>query len=91
MISLQNAETRELDVAALVAGKTLLVIECKTGEFRSEIEKYVQLRKRLGIDPTQFIVCNPELTDEQATGLGAMYGLTFVNLVTLKAHLAAFM
>jgi hypothetical protein len=91
VISLQNAETRELDVAALVAGKTLLVIECKTGEFRSEIEKYVQLRKRLGIDRSQFIVCNPDLTDEQAVGLGAMYGLTFVNLVKLRGHLAAFM
>jgi hypothetical protein len=90
-ISMQSAETRELDVAALVSGRTLLVIECKTGEFRSEIEKYVQLRKRLGIDRTQFILCNPELTDEQATGLGAMYGLTFVNLASLRAHLAVFM
>jgi hypothetical protein len=90
-ISLQNAETRELDVAALVSGRTLLVIECKTGEFRSEIEKYVQLRKRLGIDRTQFIICNPDLTDEQATGLGTMYGLTFVNLASLKAHLGIFM
>ena len=66
------------------------MIECKTGEFRSEIEKYVQLRKRLGIDRTQVIVCNPDLTDEQATGLGTMYGLTFLNLRTLRAHLAAF-
>jgi hypothetical protein len=87
VIALQNGETRELDVAALVSGRTLVVIECKTGEFRSEIEKYVQLRKRLGIDRTQFIVCNPELTDEQAGGLSTMYGLTFVNLASLRTHL----
>ena len=91
VLSLQNAETRELDVAALISGRTLLVIECKTGEFRGEIEKYVQLRKRLGIDSSQFLVCNPELTAEQATGLGTMYGLTFVNLASLKTHLGAFM
>jgi hypothetical protein len=91
VIALQNSETRELDVAALVSGRTLLVIECKTGEFRSEIEKYVQLRKRLGIDRTQFIICNPDLTDEQAVGLGAMYGLTFVNLASLRTHLGVFM
>jgi hypothetical protein len=91
VISMQNGETRELDVAALVSGRTMLVIECKTGEFRSEIEKYVQLRKRLAVDRTQFIVCNPELTDEQAAGLGAMYGLTFVNLASLRAHLTVFM
>jgi hypothetical protein len=90
-VTLQNSESRELDVAALISGRTMLVIECKTGEFRSEIEKYVKLRQRLGIDRTQFIICNPELTDEQATGLGTMYGLTFVNLASLKTHLSAFM
>ena len=90
-ISPQHSEARELDVAALISGRTLLVIECKTGEFRSEIDKYVQLRKRLGIDRTQFIICNPELTDEQAAGLGTMYGLTFANLKSLKTHLAVFM
>lgn len=91
VITLQNAETRELDVTVLIAGRTLLVIECKTGEFRGEIEKYVKLRQSLRIDRTQFIICNPELTDEQADGLGAMYGLTFVNLPSLRTHLAVFM
>jgi hypothetical protein len=90
-ISLQNGESRELDVSALISGRTLLVIECKTGEFRSEIDKYVQLRKSLGIDRTQFVICNPELTDEQATGLCTMYGLTFTNLKSLRSHLAVFM
>ncbi|MEO8308142.1 MAG: hypothetical protein ABI616_08880 [Pseudomonadota bacterium] len=91
IVSLQNAETRELDVAVLVSGRTLLVIECKTGEFRGEIEKYVQLRKRLGIDSTQFIICSPDLEEQAATGLSAMYGLTFVNLASLRTHLAVFM
>lgn len=90
-IALQNSEPRELDVAALISGRTLLVIECKTGEFRSEIEKYVKLRQRLGIDRTQFIICSPELTNEQAAGLGTMYGLTFANLASLKTHLRVFM
>jgi hypothetical protein len=91
VITAQDGETRELDVVALVGGRTLLVIECKSGEFRGEIEKYVKLRQRLGIDRTQFMICNPELTDDQATGLGAMYGLTFVNLASLRTHLGVFM
>lgn len=91
VITGQNGESRELDVAALLGGRTLLVIECKTGEFRSEIEKYVKLRQRLGIDRSQFIICNPELSDEQANGLGTMYGLTFVNLASLRSHLSVFM
>lgn len=86
-LSLQEAGTRELDVAALVAGRTLVVIECKTGEFRADIGKYTRLRQRLGLDRTQFILCNPELPDEQLAGLGKMYELTFVNLRTLRPHL----
>jgi rubredoxin len=91
VLTLANDETRELDVTALISGRTLLVIECKTGEFRGEIGKYVKMRQRLGLDRTQFIVCSTDLTDDQAAGLGAMYGLTFVNLASLRSHLAVFM
>jgi hypothetical protein len=86
-LALQNAETRELDVAVLLGGRTLVVIECKTGEFRADIGKYAKLRQRLGLDATQFIICNPELPDDQLAGLGKMYGLSFVNLRTLRPHL----
>lgn len=86
-LALQNDEKRELDVAFLIAGRTLLVIECKTGEFRADIGKYAKLRQRLGLDRTQFILCNPDLPDDQLAGLGGMYGLTFANLGTLRSHL----
>jgi hypothetical protein len=85
-LALQDGGARELDVAALVSGK-LVVIECKTGEFRGELEKYVKLRQRLGVDPDRFIICNPDLPDEQAAGLGPMYSLTFVNMRSLRTHL----
>ena len=68
-------------------GRTLFVIECKTGEFRADIDKYTKLRKQLGLDATQFIICNPDLPDDQLAGLGKMYGLSFVNLQTLRSHL----
>lgn len=87
LLSQQDGAIRELDVAVLLAGRTLVVIECKTGEFRAELDKYTRLRQRLGVDRTQFIICNPDLPDEQLAGLGAMHGLTFVNLKTLRPHL----
>jgi len=86
-LALQNGETRELDVAVLLGGRTLFVIECKTGEFRADIDKYTKLRKQLGLDATQFILCNPDLPDDQLAGFGKMYGLSFVNLQTLRSHL----
>jgi hypothetical protein len=86
-LEFQNEELRELDVAFLIGKRFPIIVECKTGEFRSEIEKYVKLRRRLGIDKAQFIICSPELTEEQATGLSAMYELTFVSLMSLKRHL----
>lgn len=87
ILQLQNSETRELDVAVLVEGRTLIVVECKTGEFRADIGKYVDLRQRLRMDRTQFVICNSELHDDQLAGLSRMYDLTFTNLGALRAHL----
>ncbi len=64
-----------------------ICIECKSGEFRQDIEKYLKLKRRLGIERSRFIVCATDLTDEQAVGLNSMYELTFVNLSSLKTHL----
>lgn len=89
LLALPNGVRRELDVAALVDGRTLIVIECKTGEFRADIAKYVDLRQRLGMDRTQFVICNPELQDDQLAGLSRMYDLTFTNLGSLRTHLEA--
>jgi hypothetical protein len=72
-----NEDLHELDVFFLVEGNTPVCIECKTGEFRQDIDKYLRLRKRLGIDRSQFILCCLGLGDEQAAGLSSMYELSF--------------
>jgi hypothetical protein len=82
-----NEDLHELDVLALVDSKSLICIECKSGEFRRDIEKYLRLCKRLGLERNRFIICAADLTDEQARGLSAMYQLTFVNLPSLSKHL----
>lgn len=82
-----NEDLHEIDVMALIDGQTPVYIECKTGEFRREIDKFLRLKKRLGIPRQQFIVCASDLSDEQAAGLSAMYELSFVNLRTLKVRL----
>ena len=82
-----NEDLHELDVVSLPQGQAPICIECKSGEFRRDIDKYLRLRKRLGLERSRFIVCAADLSDEQATGLNAMYELTFVNLQSLNAHL----
>lgn len=83
-----NEDLHELDVVCLPSGQQPICIECKSGEFRRDIDKYLRLRKRLGLDRSRFVICAADLTQEQASGLSAMYELTFVNLETLAPHLA---
>ena len=82
-----NEDLHELDVFFLIDDRTPYCIECKSGEFRQDIEKYLKLRKRLNIPREQFILCSPDLSDEQAAGLSGMYELTFVNPTGLQSHL----
>ncbi|MBI3149723.1 MAG: hypothetical protein HYZ17_14545 [Betaproteobacteria bacterium] len=87
-ITLQNNDSYELDVFMLIDGKQPICIECKSGEFRQDIERAVTLRKRLGISSNSFIMCVAGLSDEHAKGLSTMYDLTFANEQTLAAQLA---
>lgn len=87
LLALPNSEKFELDVFFLLHGSDPLYIECKSGEYRLELDKYVALRKKLGISSKRFIICVVDLEPEQAKGLGAMYGLTFVGARELVPYL----
>jgi len=82
-----NGDSHELDVFLLIDGKLPICIECKTGEFRQNIDKYLGLRKRLGLEAKSFIMCITGLSEEHAKGLSAMYELNFVNERQLNQQL----
>lgn len=86
-VAFPNEDVHELDVMVLPQGQEPVCIECKSGEFRRDIDKYLRLRKRLGLDRRRFIICATDLTDEQASGLSAMYELSFVSLGSLGKKL----
>ncbi|MDI1298936.1 hypothetical protein [Methylotenera sp.] len=88
-LAFPSNENRELDVFFLINNNQPLYIECKTGDFRQDLDKYVALRKRLAIDQRYFILCVVDLDNEQCKGLTAMYGMTFVNTQTLGQHLTS--
>ena len=86
-VTFANEDLHELDVLFLLQGRTPICIECKSGEFRRDIDKYVRLKRRLGLERSHFIICVTDLSDEQVAGLNAMYELSFVNLYRLGTHL----
>ena len=85
-ISFNNGKSNELDIFVLTEKSYPVCIECKTGEFRQDIDKYLTLRKQLNIGKDQFVVCVFGLNNEQAKGLTSMYDLTFVNELSLIEH-----
>jgi phage FluMu protein Com len=74
-----DEDHHELDVFFLINNQLPICIECKTGEFRQHIEKYVTLRKRLKLAKSQFLLCVLGLSQEHTQGLSSMYDITFVN------------
>lgn len=90
-IRFDNDDVYELDVMLLPAGKMPLIIECKTGEYRRDLDKYLKLRKRLDIPATHFMILVTDIDAAQAKSLRSMYDLTFVTPQTLPEHLQAVM
>ena len=87
VLSYPPNEKRELDVFFLVDNSKPIYIECKSGEFRQDLDRYVALRKKLAIDPRSFIVCVADIDGDRAKALGAMYDMTFTNTDSLGPHL----
>lgn len=79
--------TNELDIFVITEKNVPICIECKSGEFRQDIDKYLSLRKRLGINKDQFIICVFELSDAQVKGMTSMYDLTITNESSIAEHL----
>jgi len=86
-ISFSDGTSHELDIFFLTEKGTPVCIECKSGEFRQDIDKYLKLRNRLRLDKSQFIICIFGLSEEQTTGMTSMYDITFTNEITLVNHI----
>ncbi|WP_426416184.1 hypothetical protein [Aestuariirhabdus sp. LZHN29] len=86
-ISFSDGRSNELDLFVLTEKNIPICIECKTGEFRQDIDKYLSLRKQLKLDKSQFVLCVFGLSDEQALGMTSMYDLTFVSETSLASHI----
>ena len=81
-VKFPNENANEIDVFFLV-GDVSICIECKSGEYRKDIQKYSRLRNQLKLDKGSFLLCAIDLDAEQMQGLNSMYDITFVNVHSL--------
>lgn len=86
-ISFSNGISYELDIFFLTKNNIPVCIECKSGEFRQDIDKYLKLRKQLNIEKNQFVICIFGLSEKQTQGMTSMYDLTFTNETNLISHI----
>ncbi len=90
-IKFKDGQTNELDIFSVIRDTIPICIECKSGEFRGDIDKYLKLRKKLKLPQQQFIICAFGLTSDQTQGLSTMYDLTFTNEVNFIEHIEKIM
>ena len=86
VVTFPTEDVHELDVFFLVDNRIPLCVECKTGEFRRDIDKYTRLVKRLNLEKEQFLVCATGLDEKQIRGFNSMYGVTFANETNFLEH-----
>ena len=86
VVTFPNEDLHELDVFFLVDNGIPLCIECKTGEFRQDIDKYTRLARRLSLDKEQFLICATGLDEKHIRGFNSMYGVTFANERNFLEH-----
>ena len=86
-VSFSNGLSNELDIFFLTKNNTPVCVECKSGEFRHDIDKYLKLRSQLNISKSQFVICVFGLSQEQTQGMTSMYDLTFTNETNLIDHI----
>ncbi|MEG0920914.1 MAG: hypothetical protein RSD57_00625 [Comamonas sp.] len=86
-VTFPNEDLHEIDVMGMFMGQLPFCIECKSGEFRRDIDKLLRIRKKLGLPKGRFMVCVTDLDDAQAASLSAMYEISFVTRQGLLPHL----
>lgn len=75
----ENGDKHEADVFFVLPKNKPLWIECKSGEFRQDIQKYTKICKTLNIPKENFLLLVLDETDEKMIGLSNTFDLTFVS------------
>jgi hypothetical protein len=86
-IVLPNGDNFELDLIFLVENEPLW-LECKTGNYQAYVTKYADVRPILGIPEARAILVILGISDDLASRLTDLYGITVANETTLLSRVA---
>jgi len=79
ILQMPNGDTFEIDLFFLIDGKVPLWVECKSGEYRSAIGKYVEMRKRLKLDRANMFLLALEVPDDKVAALSSTFDTVIGN------------
>jgi hypothetical protein len=78
-VTWQNGSHNEFDLFFLLDDKVPLLIECKSGDHRAYLQKSADLRKRLKLGKTNFLLLVAGLEPEKVAGMSATFDVTVAN------------
>jgi hypothetical protein len=79
IFNFENGDKHEADLFFVLPKNKPLWIECKSGEFRQDINKYTKICKALNIPKENFLLLVLDESDEKMIGLSNTFDITFVS------------
>jgi hypothetical protein len=83
-----DGRKNELDVFFLIAEQPLW-IECRTGQVADQLERYVAIRRQLGVPRERTVVLGLTVTNKATEAMTLIHDVTVANLTTFPQHVQA--
>jgi hypothetical protein len=83
-----DGRKNELDVFFLIAEQPLW-IECRAGQVADQLERYVAIRRQLGVPRERSVVLGLTVTDKATVAMTQVHDVTVANLTTFPQHVQA--
>ena len=75
-----NGDKHEFDVVFMPEGETPIFIECKSGEFRQSLDKYIRICKKFALPTQNWLLLAAEIDEKQAAAFEKMYPVRFCGM-----------
>ena len=80
VIQNQGGDKHEFDVVFRLENQVPLFIECKSGDFRKYLDKFIKICKKIDIPLKNWLVLGTEIDESQCEAFEKMYSCRFCNL-----------
>ena len=75
-----NGDRHEFDVVFMPEGGAPIFIECKSGEFRNNLDKYIRICKKFAIPAKNWLLLAAGIDEKQADAFEKMYPVRFCGM-----------